>query len=196
MGRTVGTRAPVGLRGREDTRERLRAAAWTVFRREGLGGTTVRAVATEAGAAVGSLYTYYPDKEALLQDLSLSALAELGREVAARRARPPVVAVAEATCAIFGAGTPGAALLPVLFRAGQTTGTDFGRRVAGRILTALGPLAGEHKAQAPAEVAARALAATSFVFGLALLDSSGLLARLEAEPECIVAAYLALTAKA
>ncbi len=193
MATLVGTVG--GQRGREETHQRLRAAAWAVFQRGGVEAVTVRAVAEQAGAAVGSLYTYYPDKQALLEDLALSALSSLGREVAARADRAPLIAVAEAMRAVFGAGAPAAALLPVLFRAGQPSGSEFGRRVAGRILTALGPLAGEHKGHAPAEAAARALAATAFAFGLALLDSSGLLARLDATPNSVVEAYHAMTAR-
>ena len=94
---------------------------------------TVRAVAEQAGAAVGSLYTYYPDKQALLEDLALSALSSLGREVAARADRAPLIAVAEAMRAVFGAGAPAAALLPVLFRAGQPAGRISGALPAGEL---------------------------------------------------------------
>lgn len=193
MGTMVG--APTGQGGREETHQRLRAAAWAVLQRGGVEAVTVRAVADQAGAATGSLYTYYPDKQALLEDLALAALSSLGREVASRRSRPPLVAVTDAMRAVFGAGAPAAALLPVLFRAAQPTGSEFGRRVAGRILTALGPLAGEHKGQAPKDAAAGALAATAFAFGLALLDSSGMLARLDADPAGVVDAYRAMTAR-
>jgi AcrR family transcriptional regulator len=189
--KAAARRTPVGLRGREATRQRLRAAAWAVFRRHGLAGTTVRAIAAQAGAAVGGLYTYYPDKDALLEDLALAALADLGREIAARGGDAPVVAVSAGLQAVFGAGQPAAALLPIVFDAARNEG-EFGRRVAGRLLGALAPLAADNAGRAPAEVATRALAHACLAFGLALFESSGQLARLETAPDAVVDAFRAL----
>lgn len=180
---------PTGLRGSAATRLKLREAAWAVFQQHGLAGTTVRAIATSAGRAVGSLYTYYPDKEALLDDLTLAALAELGREVAARADEPPVVAVTAAMRAVFGAERPAAALLGVLLRPGQAASPEFGRRVVGRLLTALAPLVAERADLAPRAAEAHALAAAAFAFGLTLFESSGLLERLGGDAGAVVAAY-------
>lgn len=177
-----------GQKAREATRVRLRAAAWATLRQHGLEGTTVRAVADAAGCAVGSVYLHYPDKAALLEDLVLGALAELGREVAARTELPALEAVSDGMRAVFGAGRPAADLLPVLFRAGGAGDTEFGRRAAGRLMTALAPLAAQHAGAAPQEAAAKALAAACFAFGLALFESSGLLAQLDGDPATVVAA--------
>ena len=118
------------LKGREATRHRLREAAWATLQQRGLEGTTVRAVAEAAGCAVGAVYLYYPNKTALLEDLVLGALAELGRQVAMRSNRPALEAVTGGMRAVFGAGKPAADLLLVLFRSGSTAETEFGRRVA------------------------------------------------------------------
>lgn len=174
---------------------RLRAAAWSVFRRDGLAGTTVRAIASEAGAAVGGLYVCYPDKDLLLADLALAALAELGREVAARAGAPPIVAVTEALRAVFGAGAPASALLRVVLAVPPRADEERDRKVAGKLLTALAPLAAPRPGEPPDAVAARALVGACFAFGLVLLELSGQLARLGTPAEQLVAAFAAATGR-
>ena len=64
-------------------REILRAAA-EVFRRQGLHGTGMRDIAAAAGMAVGNLYYYFADKQALLafcQEDALAGLLELAARV-------------------------------------------------------------------------------------------------------------------
>lgn len=51
----------------ERTREQIVGAALRLFRRQGYQGTTMRAVAAEAGVSVGSAYYYFSSKEELLQ---------------------------------------------------------------------------------------------------------------------------------
>ncbi len=77
-----GTESPRSL---ERKREILRAAA-TVFRRQGLHATGMRDIAAAAGMAVGNLYYYFADKQALLafcQEDSLDGLQELAARVRA-----------------------------------------------------------------------------------------------------------------
>lgn len=60
------------------------AAASRVFRRRGLQGTGMREIAEELGMAVGNLYYYFEDKEALLafcQEQALDGLLAIAREV-------------------------------------------------------------------------------------------------------------------
>ena len=181
---------------REQMRGELRNAAWTVFRRGGLAAVTVRAVAAEAGCAAGALYTYYPDKIALVRDLALDAIAETGRTVAdamtgvGAPGREVSVAVAAART-VFGDGGEAAMLLPVLLD--PDADDEFQRRVTGRLIAALAPVAaalgraGRSEAAAHAETAAIA----GFVLGFLMLHSSGQLARLAVAPDDVVAAFAA-----
>ena len=63
-------RTPAALPARQrrsrDTRERLMAAVELVIRDIGLERATVRAIASRAGVAVGSIYRRFPNKRALL----------------------------------------------------------------------------------------------------------------------------------
>lgn len=55
------------LRG-EQTRELILEAALALFRDHGYEGTTMRAIARQAGVAVGSAYYYFRSKESLIQE--------------------------------------------------------------------------------------------------------------------------------
>ncbi|MFN3401393.1 MAG: helix-turn-helix domain-containing protein, partial [Ferrovibrio sp.] len=50
-------------------REAILQAARKIFARDGLDGATLRAIAAEAGIAVGTVYLHYPAKEALYAEL-------------------------------------------------------------------------------------------------------------------------------
>ncbi|MFO0759988.1 MAG: TetR/AcrR family transcriptional regulator [Byssovorax sp.] len=60
--------APGGRREQNklDKRERIRAAAWSLFTTLGFAETTTKAVADRAGVAAGTLFLYARDKEDLL----------------------------------------------------------------------------------------------------------------------------------
>jgi AcrR family transcriptional regulator len=51
----------------ERTREQIVSAALRLFREQGYQGTTMRAVAAEAGVSVGNAYYYFSSKEELVQ---------------------------------------------------------------------------------------------------------------------------------
>src|SRR4029077_5352935 len=73
----------------EKKREILDAAS-RVFRRRGLQATGMRDIATELDMAVGNLYYYFKDKEALLafvQEDTLEALLELATRVRDQKLR-------------------------------------------------------------------------------------------------------------
>ncbi len=54
-----------GAKG-EETRDRIHAAALSLFRKKGFDATTMRDVAAAAGVALGAAYYYFPSKEALV----------------------------------------------------------------------------------------------------------------------------------
>lgn len=58
-------------------REVILSAARGVFARDGLDGATLRAIAVEAGIAVGTIYLHFPTKEAIYAELLAGSLAEL-----------------------------------------------------------------------------------------------------------------------
>lgn len=61
-------RSPKAAKGAkaEETRDRIHAAALSLFRKKGFDATTMRDVAAAAGVAVGAAYYYFPSKEALV----------------------------------------------------------------------------------------------------------------------------------
>lgn len=66
-----------------DKREAILAAALHLIARLGLHATPISAVAKEAGVAAGTLYLYFPSKEAMLNALYLEVLADRDRSMAA-----------------------------------------------------------------------------------------------------------------
>lgn len=50
----------------EDTRERIYAAALTLFRERGFDATTMRDIAAAAGMSLGAAYHYFPSKDAIV----------------------------------------------------------------------------------------------------------------------------------
>ena len=65
-------------RRRSRRRQRLIDAARTIIARKGLSGLTVQDVTEEADMAVGSFYTYFPNKEALIEAAIWEDLQALG----------------------------------------------------------------------------------------------------------------------
>jgi AcrR family transcriptional regulator len=70
--------SPAGSKA-ERTREQIVSAALRLFREQGYQGTTMRAVAAEAGMSVGSAYYYFSSKEELLQGFYDQLVAEQRR---------------------------------------------------------------------------------------------------------------------
>ena len=64
---------------REKTRERVLQAAVRLFSRHGFDGTSVRALAQEAGIAAGLLYAHFESKEAVLAALMQSSMTDVTR---------------------------------------------------------------------------------------------------------------------
>jgi AcrR family transcriptional regulator len=64
-------------RSREEKRRRFLDAASRVIDRDGLGGLTIKAVAEQLDCAVGTIYTYFSSKAALVAALQAEAVATL-----------------------------------------------------------------------------------------------------------------------
>jgi len=67
------------------TRCRILEAAQALFAREGFDQTTTRSIAKAAGIATGTLFNYFPTKEAIAMALVAEALDEAHRKFEARR---------------------------------------------------------------------------------------------------------------
>jgi len=68
------------------TRERILAAAARVFADRGYAGGTTNHIAAEAGLSVGSLYQYFPNKDAVAAELMRAHVADGAAHVARRLA--------------------------------------------------------------------------------------------------------------
>jgi len=79
----AATLPPVRAGAAADKREAILAAALRLVARLGLHATPMSAVAREAGVAAGTLYLYFPSKEAMINALYLEVLTERDRGMAA-----------------------------------------------------------------------------------------------------------------
>ncbi len=70
-----------------ETVERILAAAARIFDERGYRATTTNHVATEAGVSIGSLYQYFPNKDALLVALAEQHLGEAAERFGGHLAR-------------------------------------------------------------------------------------------------------------
>lgn len=75
-------RVPQQQRSREKL-DRVMAAADALLARDGAGALSMARVAEEAGVAVGSVYAYLPDKEAIVEALALGFWTEVAGTVSA-----------------------------------------------------------------------------------------------------------------
>ena len=67
---------PSGAKG-EETAERVRAAALSLFSRQGYAAVSMRQIAAEVGVQPGALYNHFPTKQDLLKDLMSGHMAAL-----------------------------------------------------------------------------------------------------------------------
>lgn len=84
----MSSSAPVLLGASPDKREAILAAALRLLARSGLHNTPMSALAREAGVAAGTLYLYFPSKEALINALYLELLRDQDRATAEYIERP------------------------------------------------------------------------------------------------------------
>jgi AcrR family transcriptional regulator len=95
-GRSVRRRRRAARAAPEDRQDHILKAALGLFSEHGFAATRLEDVARRAGVAKGTLYLYFPDKEALfermLQSVAAPALARLA-ELAADESVPPAAAI-------------------------------------------------------------------------------------------------------
>jgi len=86
-------RAPKRARGKQRVAELLQAAA-AVFTEKGFEAATMTEIAQRAGAPIGSLYQFFPAKEALADSLLREYVAMLAADLARIEARAAQIGVA------------------------------------------------------------------------------------------------------
>ena len=179
-------------------RQALAEATQRVFLRNGLAGTTARAIADETGGSVGALYTYFPSTDAVVQELALGSLTELSQKVAESGGfhggpRARVGAAVEQVLDFFRPGTKAAELLPVIFGATQDDDDGkFAARLNGKLIAVLTPVVEGFQSVGmdPARAQAKALSLAVFVFGLAMFHSTGRMAAMEISAKNVTEAFL------
>jgi AcrR family transcriptional regulator len=79
----MNERSFIGLAMRDgsQTKERLDRAAIRLLARQGLGRTSIRQIAAEAGISLGALYNHYASKEDLIDSLFSQNWATVGRDL-------------------------------------------------------------------------------------------------------------------
>ena len=98
---SAGARAPKRERGKQRVAELLEAAA-TVFAEKGYEAATMTEIAARAGAPIGSLYQFFPAKEALADTLVQNYVALLAADLQALQARAAQLEVPALVEALFG----------------------------------------------------------------------------------------------
>jgi AcrR family transcriptional regulator len=83
----TATRVPVQARAQR-TRDALLIAAERELETHGYAQTTARSIAERAGVATGSLYQYFPDKDAVLRTLAAQRMAGLASAITALESEP------------------------------------------------------------------------------------------------------------
>ncbi len=106
---------------RSEARAAILAAAEEVFAEDGIGRAKMETIASRAGVAVGTLYNYFEDREALLASLVGERRAELLRKlddaIAAGRREPFEVALLAFLRTLFSHWTDHQELLRVILQA-------------------------------------------------------------------------------
>lgn len=82
----MGVRIPKRARGKERVAKLLQAAT-AVFAKKGYEAATMTEIAARAGAPIGSLYQFFPDKAALADTLVQNYIALLAADLQALQAR-------------------------------------------------------------------------------------------------------------
>ena len=98
---SLAARAPQRPRGRQRVAELLAAAA-ALFVERGYEATTMTEIAARAGAAIGSLYLFFPTKPALAQALAMELAEALSVRLDGLQSRTAGLPAAAVADALFG----------------------------------------------------------------------------------------------
>ena len=99
---TLAPRAPRQERSREKVRLMLEATT-RILEQEGLDGLTTNAIAAKAGVSIGTLYQFFPSKEAILDALADHEMKALSARVLAVMADPSIALAGERIAAVVAA---------------------------------------------------------------------------------------------
>lgn len=152
---------------------RVLDAAEVVLERSGADGFTTTAVARAAGVSVGTVYRFFPDKQAIVEALAVrywSDFADLVAGVAEADALEPMADPAEAVLSVLAAGFRARPGFLALWYGGLRTESvrDRTRDARQAIAASIGEIFAAHWPAAPAET--RQLAA-----GMVVLAGDGVL---------------------
>jgi AcrR family transcriptional regulator len=81
------TKIPPRVQRQEKNRARILSAARALFNKGGVAGLSIRAIATHAGMPAMTLYSYFPNKTAIVRALWSQAFAPMFKELDAVEAR-------------------------------------------------------------------------------------------------------------
>lgn len=166
-------------------RQRILEAAATLFRANGLEGTTMRAIAGAAGYSTGAPYAYYRSKEEIFADLVSQSLADASRAI--KQATRPSLPARALIRAVFTAfykyysGNPAELQLCLSLYSGPQSGggnlpAEIDARLNSRLMALLGSMANAlhtntHLGADDAQ--SQTLACFSFMIGVLALEGAG-----------------------
>jgi len=166
-------------------RQKILDAAAVLFRSRGMEGTTMRAIAADAGYSTGAPYVYFQSKEDIYAELLGASLTHLGKFVkaATMTATSPQEQARAAFEAYFTYYLQHAEDLQLglyLFSSGEVKGRGFSeetnRQLNGKMMTVLGHMANSlHRIDGvtPRQAQQETLDAVSHISGILLLELTG-----------------------
>jgi len=176
--------------GQEARAARIGDAARDILTETGISGLTMRAVAARAGYTAGSVYSYFPSKEALLAALAVDEIDGLGKRLRQETA-PDLGARARETVGVLRRVVP---LLTAARRGDVPPDTE--RALTGRIIVIL-RLLDERVAEGGIRdddnrsQALDTIGLWSSLVGIALLSGSGRFASLDVTDDDVTEALIA-----
>lgn len=183
-------------------RQKILDAAGTLFRENGLDGTTMRAIAAEAGYSTGAPYAYFQSKEEIYAELLGISLSNLSKAVkeAARDSTSKQDAVRCIFTAYFSYYHQHAEDLQLglyLFSSGEIKRRGFSaetnRGLNGKLVSLMGYMANclhDIEGVTAAEAQQETLDTVSHITGILLLYVTGRLTTFNANPQEMIDRYI------